>query len=411
MRHRFRRLAALLGAALLAVSIAAVPALATEGGETVTFAEGRDDGIISFPTDPAPPTPTPEPTPTPTPEPTPTPTPEPTPTQAPTSTDDPQEPVNDPDNNGPGTGGTVDYTTPVPASTHTPAPTPTPAATPSATARPQIERPKITLNTQNGTPSPAPADDDGPNYKTFAKLNMKTNSMAVTLFYSGAGCLVLGGGGAVTLLALVLKKRRRDSREEIFQEIEEAENRQRAMRSQSVAPPLQNRSAQEARPPRQTSRAPQLGAPQLYGDPSGPARPAYRPQNAASTAPAQEKVVLHKVPKTAPAAPKKPASAGPIVPVAASMYTEEFSLPPIQAQETPVHRVPKQPVKEPAAAPAPEQKPPAARKAKSSSEPTKVLPAIPADTPLEQPKARRQPKPKPGDLDSQLPGQISFLDQ
>lgn len=164
------------------------------------------------------PTPTPVPTPEPTPVPTPTPTPVPTATPAPTATPEPTA-------------------TPAPTATPSATATATPSATPSATPKGSAS-PKPTA-----TPIPVVAaregqtlggDNDNPpetkqsNYLAFAKVDVKSNSLATNLFYGGAACIALGAVGAITLVVLFAKnkKRKNDSeRDAIMEEIEEAENR------------------------------------------------------------------------------------------------------------------------------------------------------------------------------------------
>lgn len=135
-----------------------------------------------------------------------------------------------------------------------------------ATPRPAVERPEVSLNTGDDDSSAA-EEDSGPNYVTFARLNVQGNSMAGTLFYSGVACIAVGVAGLVAILVLYLRGRRRYAGAEgILEEIQEAENRQ-----QPPAPPA------EALPP---------------------AQPAP----------------------------------GALVPEEASLYTEEFSLPPQQPE-------------------------------------------------------------------------------
>ena len=140
-----------------------------------------------------------------------------------------------------------------------------------ATPRPAVERPEVSLNTGDDDSSAA-EEDSGPNYVTFARLNVQGNSMAGTLFYSGVACIAVGVAGLVAILVLYLRGRRRYAGAEgILEEIQEAENRQ-----QPPAPPA------EALPP-------------------------------------------------APAPSPQPAP-GALVPEEASLYTEEFSLPPQQPE-------------------------------------------------------------------------------
>lgn len=103
-----------------------------------------------------------------------------------------------------------------------------------ATPRPAVERPEVSLNTGDDDSSAA-EEDSGPNYVTFARLNVQGNSMAGTLFYSGVACIAVGVAGLVAILVLYLRGRRRYAGAEgILEEIQEAENRQ-----QPPAPPAE----------------------------------------------------------------------------------------------------------------------------------------------------------------------------
>lgn len=95
-----------------------------------------------------------------------------------------------------------------------------------ATPRPAVERPSVSLNT--GSSSSQAEEDSGPNYVTFATLNVRGNSMAATLFYSGLGFIAVGVLGLVTVLVLYIRGRRRyAATEQILEEIHQAETRQR----------------------------------------------------------------------------------------------------------------------------------------------------------------------------------------
>lgn len=373
MGKKSRRFAVVL-CLLLAAFWIAVPVLATETEQPTPYTSSGSGGVISFPEPPAPPTPTPEPTPLPTPDPTPVPTPEPTPEPTPV----PQDPSeDDPDENGGGSngnggepgnrpGGTVIASTPTPAPS--PGGTPGPTQNPTATARPSQSggRPSGSLPSS----APGPADSDGSRYVTFARLNQRTNSVALTLFYGGSGCVLLGLAGIASLVVLFLRGRRQDEREAILLEIENAENRQARPR------PVGNR------------------APMLYSVPSQNAHGSSQPRQTARSSGGglPEINQLRRVPPTAqtpqpaelPAAgapPKKPEPNGPLVPTAASMYTEEFAL--SEAA---------QPVKKPAAPQA--AIPQSAKKtaAPQSGEPPKA-PRSAEAKPSEIPAAKAESKP------------------
>lgn len=148
-----------------------------------------------------------------------------------------------------------------------------------ATPRPSLERPQVSLNA--GSSSSQEEEDSGPNYVTFARLNIKGNSLAATLFYSGVGCIAVGLVGLIAILAFYIRGRRRySSADGILEEIHEAEVRQQPAQKLPEPP------AQE--PPQ----------PQPQPQPMPPQRPA------------------RQVPP------------GAIMPEEVSLYTEEFSLPP-----------------------------------------------------------------------------------
>ena len=316
MRQR-RRFAAMLAALALAAGLTAIPALATEGGSPSTYTEIPGDGTGSV-TDPLPiPDPGESAAPPSSQEPPSSSSQEPTappsssssqePSQSdpsdsessssqepsssegpsesePTSSEDPwggesesggsssEEPVIEPteepwqpsdsQSSDPYQGGTTTDATVPPRCR---------SRRTIATPRPAVERPEVSLNTGDDDSSAA-EEDSGPNYVTFARLNVQGNSMAGTLFYSGVACIAVGVAGLVAILVLYLRGRRRYAGAEgILEEIQEAENRQ-----QPPAPPA------EALPP-------------------------------------------------APAPPPQPAP-GALVPEEASLYTEEFSLPPQQPE-------------------------------------------------------------------------------
>ncbi|MGI6255486.1 MAG: hypothetical protein ACOYJZ_07605 [Acutalibacter sp.] len=138
-----------------------------------------------------------------------------------------------------------------------------------ATPRPAVERPSVSLNGGSQTSSES-TEESGPNYVTFARLNVRGNSMGSTLFVGGVASIAVGVLGLVAILLLYLRGRRRYAGAEgILEEIHEAEVRQQ---------PAQGGGA-----------------------------------------PYQE---------TPPPAPRRnPPPSGAVVPEEASLYTEEFSVP------------------------------------------------------------------------------------
>ena len=333
MRQKYRILAGLLGLLLLFGTLAAAPALATEAPAPYTEGEGRPGEDPGYEEDP--PYEEPEPDPDPEPEdPTlePTDSPDTQPTEPP-ATEEPgweEEPTPEPEYTDP-----PEYTepteepwyeepTPEPDPTEdpmlgwledpTPSPDPTAPPRPRATSTPRASAtPKASLNRPKVTPHPAVSgteeeEDDtseGPDYRTFARLNQRNNSMSITLFYGGLGCVVIGAAGLITLLVLFLRNRRVDQRDHLIEEIELAENRT------------------PAGSPRHQQPTPQR-----------PAAPQTQ-QNPVQPKPAQAK----------PAQKQPTSGTGPIVPQEASLYTEEFTLPEIpkpQAQR-PAPQPPKAP--------------------------------------------------------------------
>ncbi len=442
MTYRPRRFGALLGVLLLTAFLATVPALATEGEGTAPYTESG--GAITFPTPPAPPTPTPEPTPEPTPVPTPEPTPVPTPEPTPSPAEEPtpapnyeptQSPAENPDpTRSPNGAGTV---RPAASPSSAPAVTPRPAQQsdpnqPSHT----VQRPKVPLHTD---PSASEAPSDGPNYVTFAQLNLKNNSMAVTLFYGGLGCAVLGVIGLAAFLVFFFRRKRQNDRDSIFQEIEEAESRQASPPPHISSTPDIFVLPPEHRPARPASTPPQ--------QPHKTAHPpvGQHPASEARKGEGQPAPVQHTHAQHAPSS----AANAPIIPVQASIYTEEFSLPeeavnePAPAARAPLaarlrqtahdparqtasssaqekQEQPKTPEKQ--AAPVTEKNAPAP---KSKPEPIAEKPAPkpqePKGKPPQEPEKKQEPKQKApakkvsapekaADSNDQLPGQISFLD-
>ena len=351
MVSKRRRFAVLLGLLFLAACLATVPAFATEDGGLVPYAQDGYDDPVFFPTPQAPPTPTPEPTPTPTPEPTPTPTPEPPAEVTPTpdqSSGGGYYWENDPDPTPtptPGSGGTVV----TPALT----PTPKPSDGPTPTKPPVVVRPAVTPKPSGGTNTPSEDDmDDGPNYVTFAQLNVKNNSLAVTLFYGGLALAVLGGAGLVVLIVRLVKKRGKDDRFSVMLEIEDAENRTPA-RIPSNTPELVTgpgrtirvdpwSPAEQSAPHAQHDR--QHSTPQTH-----PSRPPFPGKDIHSSS-------QGSTPAFTPAdsLPVQSPANAPIVPTAASYYTEEFSL---QEEKKRSEPTPAEPAPEPEKAPEPETPP------------------------------------------------------
>ena len=221
MKHK-RRFAALLAALALAAALTALPVLATQGDIPLGQTEVPGDITESEPVAP----PTEEPTPVPPDPVTPEPPPvssepsssseEPSSSSSSSSSEEPsdsssessvssdpgyssegpwesesslssQEPTEEPsedpwvpsqtESEAPIGGGVADATDP---------PTYTPGTI--ATPRPSLERPQVSLN-MGSSSSSAEEESSGPNYVTFARLNVKGNSMAATLFYSGIGCI------------------------------------------------------------------------------------------------------------------------------------------------------------------------------------------------------------------------------
>ncbi len=287
-----RRLAVFLGALAVAASLTALPALATEGSfpsvQTEMPGEGTEgdsssggDNTLPETPPPAEPTPAPEPS---TPEPVETPppevsTPEPTvpavepteepvwdPTPEPSPSEDPwaeptEEPVWEPTEE-PSSSESQD-----PAAGYVEEPTPTPDATqrPRSTPRPVLERPQASLNGGSSS-SAAEEEESGPNYVTFAQLNVRGNSLAATLFYAGAACIAAGVLGLAAILVFYIRGRRRYTpADDILEEIHEAEARQPAAQPapavEEPRPPCPPRLCRRLRPP---ARAP-AGRPDAGG--------------------------------------------------------------------------------------------------------------------------------------------------
>lgn len=171
-----------------------------------------------------------------------------------------------------------------------------------------IQQPSFSPSTATPTPEPSATPIPGsgePNYKTFAKLTQKNNSMSVVLFYGGAGFVGVGSLGLITLLVFIVRGRRNtDERDGIFEEIHEAENRQ----------PTRIPAAKAQGP----SRSPSVPSPQPEYEPD----PAYEQEYALGYD--ERPPVLHR-----------PDPEALSVPVNGNMYTEEFELPPQPARQAP----------------------------------------------------------------------------
>ena len=198
------------------------------------------------------------------------------------------EPV--PEEPGPGIGnGVVEQpTTP----RQTPKPTPRSSSS-SASSRPQIERPQLSLGTGSSSAAPSsPAEDSGPNYVTFARVNQRHNSMSLTLFYGGAGSILVGVIGLGLILAFYFHGRRVDERDGIFEEIAQAEQR-----SPQAYPPHQPRPA--------------------------PPQPPAVGEGYAAAAPAQDSLYTEEFEVPA----QQPSQQGYAAPAQDSLYTGEFEVP------------------------------------------------------------------------------------
>ncbi len=223
-------------------------------------------------------------------------------------------------------------------------PNPTPKRSGETSLKPpSSSRPKIALNAGSSSASPSGSSPDPsslePNYITFARLDQKANSMSMTLFYGGAGCVLFGVLGLVFLLALFVHNRRRryaDDRDGIFEEIAQAENRSpyapqalgdlQPQRPQSAQRPAQT-AQRSAQPARQAQR-PMPPAQPPYYDPAPPQDNLYTeefdlPQQEPIyyndySAPVQDSLYTEEFD------PPEPSYAPP---AQDSLYTEEFHLP------------------------------------------------------------------------------------
>lgn len=156
-------------------------------------------------------------------------------------------------------------------------------------------------------------DDDGPQYVTFARVTQKSNSMSRTLFYSGAVCVGTGALGLIVLVVFIIRGRHVDDREEIFAEIEQAAVRQ-PVRPRQPQPQQLRQEEYEDDPYAQYDRQYDGYDGEEYEDRSyqQPYDPGYVQGNSAPS--------LHR-----------PEPEELAVPVNGSLYTEEFELPPQQA--------------------------------------------------------------------------------
>ena len=219
----------------------------------------------------------------------------------------------------------------------------------------------------SATPAPAPSatpvpGSAEPNYRTFARLTQKNNSMSVVLFYGGASFVGVGSVGLITLLVFIIRGRRSvDERDGIFEEIHQAENRRPAPR--------------RPQPPRPAE--PQPPEPAYEYEPGYEERPPvlHRPEPEALSVPVNgsmytEEFELPQAPRQAPPPP-------------ALLYTEEFELPEEMAQPPRREAAPRQP------APAPRQVRPQLREPPPPELPPPVpprpAPASPAPPPAGDP--------------------------
>lgn len=319
------------------VVMISVPAMAEEGdspGSSFGDVEPSGDGENSDPPpdDPTPPpddpTPPPEdPTPppddpTPPPEdptpppddPTPPPddsTPEPGGDETPTP-----EPVDEPSSSQPEGGNTGGYQDPDSGSSSSSS-SASPTRTPGGGTGGTIRQPSFFPRTQ-ATPKPSGAPDQeqeepaGPRYITFARLNQRNNSMSVVLFYSGSACVGTGVLGLIVLAVFIIRGRRSDERDEIFQEIQQAETR-RPVRPRPQIPD----SGQEAYDGEDYSRY-------AEGYESGRRPSLHRPEPEELAMPVNGSLYTEEF-QLSEEMPVQPAEGNePQAPPAVSMYTEEF---------------------------------------------------------------------------------------
>ena len=321
-----------------------VPAVADEGdgfGSSFADVEPSGDGEgdpTSPPEDPTPPPrvappppPTDEPTPPPTDEPTPPPTDEPTSTPPPTDeptpppTDEPTpgpddetptpEPTDEPSGSEPEGGNAGGYQEP---SDPSPTSRPPGGGTGGTIRQPLFPRTQVTPR-PSGSPDQEEPADTGPRYITFAKLTQKNNSMSVVLFYSGSACVGTGVLGLLVLTVFIIRGRRSDEREEIFQEIQQAETRR------PVRPRPQAVYGNAGESP-QEYEGEDYGR-YAEGYESGLQPSLHRPEPEELAVPVNGSLYTEEF-QLPQAMPVQQAGAGaspePVAPVPASMYTEEF---------------------------------------------------------------------------------------
>ena len=187
-----------------------------------------------------------------------------------------------------------------------------PARVPGGTGG-TIRQPSFSPSSATPTPAPSATPVPGstePNYRTFARLTQKNNSMSVVLFYGGASFVGVGSLGLITLAVFIFRGRRNtDERDGIFEEIHEAENRRPA--------------ARRPQPPR--PREPQPPEPVYEYEPGYEERPPvlHRPEPEALSVPVNGSMYTEEFELPQPARQAPPQ---------ASMYTEEFVLPEEMAQ-------------------------------------------------------------------------------
>lgn len=187
---------------------------------------------------------------------------------------------------------------------------------------------------------------------------MKNNSLAITLFYGGIGCSLFGVIGLGTVVFLFFRGHSRDDKEIIFQEIQEAENRQA---------------------PHHISSTPQLMITPGRSQAVGP-----DPRRGSPQRPARER---DRLPSPEALMPSKKDPNAPIVPMAASIYTEEFSLNEQEQQPAPVRPMASR-LRQTAHQQAPAEKPPV----QAVEKPKERSAEKPAGQPVEKPMA---PKAEP----------------
>lgn len=218
-----------------------------------------------------------------------------------------------------------------------PAETPSPSPTPAVTATPAASK-RGTASVVKATESTA---GDGTNYVTFAVLDTQGNTIAVTLFYGGIGCIVLGAVGVLGLFFRFLRNRRYNRHtgaHDIFQEIEKAEVR-------NDPEPMELSGGQEEAAP-------------MRAAPSRGEAPAAR--------------------GTAPVLSAEQARRRAVIPVEVSLYTEEFSMSEMQAAS---------------AKPTSSQRPQSSQRPVPSQRPISSQPPVPSQrpSPSRQPVASQRP--------------------